>query len=132
LLKTLEEGKPYALFIFATTEVHKIPATITSRCLQYNFKQMNHAHLLQLAEMVIQQEKIKITNDAIDRLIEIADGSARDLLSSLEQVWLTTNSEITINDVNKQFLLIDNATIINFLNQIANNQTQNCLQEVDQ
>ncbi|MDR0545942.1 MAG: DNA polymerase III subunit gamma/tau [Mycoplasmataceae bacterium] len=132
LLKTLEEGKPYALFIFATTEVHKIPATITSRCLQYNFKQMNHAHLLQLAQMVTKQEKIKITNDAIDRLIEIADGSARDLLSSLEQVWLTTNSEITINDVNKQFLLIDNATIINFLNQIANNQTQNCLQEVDQ
>ncbi|HEC68221.1 MAG TPA: DNA polymerase III subunit gamma/tau [Candidatus Desulfofervidus auxilii] len=86
LLKTLEEPPPHVIFIFATTEPHKIPSTIMSRCQCYPFRRISNQILHQRLKEVITQEKIKIDQEALWIIVRAADGSLRDALSLLDQV----------------------------------------------
>ena len=86
LLKTLEEPPPHAIFILATTEVHKIPATVLSRCQRHEFRRIPMhlivSHLKQLAE----QEEIKVSDDALTLIARQATGAMRDAISLLDQL----------------------------------------------
>jgi DNA polymerase-3 subunit gamma/tau len=86
LLKTLEEPPPHVVFIFATTEVHKIPATILSRCQRYDFKLLSTATLAEHLGKILQNEKIPAEADAVRLLAREAAGSARDAMSLMDQV----------------------------------------------
>jgi DNA polymerase III subunit gamma/tau len=86
LLKTLEEPPPHVVFIFATTEVHKIPATILSRCQRYDFKLLATATLAEHLGKILQNEKIPAEADAVRLLAREAAGSVRDALSLMDQV----------------------------------------------
>ena len=85
LLKTLEEPPPHVVFVFATTEVHKIPVTILSRCQRFDFKLISTVRLAEHLEGILKTEKIKATPDAVRLIARQAAGSVRDGLSLLDQ-----------------------------------------------
>ena len=86
LLKTLEEPPAHAVFIFATTEVHKVPQTILSRCQRYDFKRISESELKAALKEIADKEGLKITDEALAELAKRGDGSLRDSLSILDQV----------------------------------------------
>ncbi|MBN1278423.1 MAG: DNA polymerase III subunit gamma/tau [Chlorobiaceae bacterium] len=85
-LKTLEEPPPHAIFIFATTELHKIPATIASRCQRFNFKRIPLEQIQQQLQQICDAEKIAVEPDALQLVGRKAHGSMRDAQSILDQV----------------------------------------------
>lgn len=85
LLKTLEEPPSHVVFIFATTEIHKIPATILSRCQHYNFRRISKAEIMQQLKHVADQEGLTIESRSLVALARASEGSMRDALSLLDQ-----------------------------------------------
>src|SRR5207302_1872175 len=85
LLKTLEEPPDYVVFILATTEAHKVPATILSRCQRYEFARMSPGDIGKRLSEVAVIEKIKVTPEAVARIAYLADGALRDALVLLDQ-----------------------------------------------
>ena len=85
LLKILEEPPPHLLFILATTELHKVPATIKSRCQQFSFKRILPIQIAQRLTYVAEQERIDLTTEGANLLARLADGGMRDALSLLDQ-----------------------------------------------
>lgn len=86
LLKTLEEPPPHIVFIFATTEPHKIPVTILSRCQRFDFKRLSHSLLLGHLKSILTQEKLKLEDESLSLIAHCSEGSARDSLSLLDQI----------------------------------------------
>ena len=91
LLKTLEEPPEHVKFIFATTEVKKIPITILSRCQRFDLKRVNSQNLSEHLKKISELEKVKIDDDAIALLVRAGDGSVRDSLSLLDQAIINSN-----------------------------------------
>jgi DNA polymerase-3 subunit gamma/tau len=85
LLKTLEEPPPHVVFIFATTEIHKIPATILSRCQHYNFRRIARSEIVERLRHVVDQDQIEIEERSLMALARASEGSMRDGLSLLDQ-----------------------------------------------
>ncbi len=85
LLKTLEEPPPHVVFIFATTEIHKIPATILSRCQHYNFRRIARTEIVERLRHVVNQDQIVIEERSLMALARASEGSMRDGLSLLDQ-----------------------------------------------
>ncbi len=95
LLKTLEEPPAYIVFILATTELHKLPETILSRCQRYNFKKVPYDILSKHLQTIAKEEKIKIDQEVLDRIINKSDGCVRDAVSLLDQIMATGEKTIT-------------------------------------
>lgn len=131
LLKIVEEPPKYVVFIFATTEVHKIPSTIISRCQCFIFNKIMATDINKLLINVCEKEKIKYTIEAIETIGQLANGSARDSLSILDQVAIYTNNNITIADIHKIYGIIDNETIIKFLNLFITNEKTKVFQNLN-
>lgn len=102
LLKTLEEPPSHAFFVLCTTEAHKIPETISSRCLRINFKRASKAELMRSLKRVAEDEKIEIEKEALEEIAAQAEGSFRDGVKILEQVSLS-GKKVTIKDVKTDF-----------------------------
>jgi DNA polymerase-3 subunit gamma/tau len=85
LLKTLEEPPPHVVFIFATTEIHKIPATILSRCQHYNFRRIARTEIIERLRHVAEQDGIAVEDRSLAALARASEGSMRDGLSLLDQ-----------------------------------------------
>lgn len=103
LLKTLEEPPAHVIFIFATTEDHKIPSTILSRCQHFHFKRITRQEIITHLERIIREEGIRITGPGLGMLAKAADGSLRDALSFLDQVVAYSGKEV--NDQDLQVIL---------------------------
>ena len=101
LLKTLEEPPKHAIFILATTEIHKIPATILSRCQRYDFRSISNDDLKKRVKEVAKAENINITDEAIDVICTNAEGGLRDALSLLDQALSYSKGKIEASDVHK-------------------------------
>ncbi|MBE7020311.1 MAG: DNA polymerase III subunit gamma/tau [Ruminococcaceae bacterium] len=99
LLKTLEEPPSYIIFILATTEFHKIPATIISRCQKFDFKRITYNDTADRLRKVAQSDGINITESAVKLLAKAADGSLRDGLSKLDQCLALGLSKIDYKDI---------------------------------
>jgi DNA polymerase-3 subunit gamma/tau len=85
LLKTLEEPPPHVVFVFATTEIHKIPATILSRCQHYNFRRIPRAEIIQRLRFVASEEGLTVEDRSLGVVAKASEGSLRDALSLLDQ-----------------------------------------------
>ena len=103
LLKTLEEPPAHVVFIFATTEDHKIPSTILSRCQHFHFKRITRQEIIAHLERIIREEGIRITGPGLGLIAKAADGSLRDALSFLDQVVAYSGKEV--NDQDLQVIL---------------------------
>lgn len=99
LLKTLEEPPEYVMFILATTEIQKIPATILSRCQRYEFKRVSYEALQTRLEHICDNLDIQYESDAIKLIIEKSDGAVRDSLSTLDQCLSSGQKGLTIESV---------------------------------
>ncbi|MCC6747256.1 MAG: DNA polymerase III subunit gamma/tau [Deltaproteobacteria bacterium] len=97
LLKTLEEPPPHVVFIFATTEPHKIPATILSRCQRFDFKRVPGPMLLSHLERLTATEGVKVDSAGLSLIVRASEGSVRDSLSLLDQVIAYAVGEETID-----------------------------------
>ncbi len=107
LLKTLEEPPPRVLFIFATTEPHKVPATILSRCQRYDFRRIPLAEIVQQLRMICEKENITIDDESLYLIAKKADGSMRDSQSLLDQVVSFCGAEVSAGDLSELLGLID-------------------------
>lgn len=107
LLKTLEEPPSHVKFFFATTEYHKIPQTITSRCQCFYLKRLSLSEVKIKLEKIIQQLQLFVSEEALFHLAKLADGSLRDAESMLEQMIAFKENNISLNDVSEMFGLLD-------------------------
>lgn len=99
LLKTLEEPSEGVIFILATTEIHKVPATIMSRCQRFEFKTINVTDIYNRIKYILDQEKISVDGEAIEYVARLGDGSMRDSLSILDQCLAFKSNNLTYDDV---------------------------------
>ena len=100
LLKTLEEPPSYAYFILATTELHKIPATIQSRCQRFQFRQIREEDIVRRLQYIADQERITVERPALRAIAHSAHGSLRDAISLLDQ--LRSLPQVTLQDVQER------------------------------
>ena len=98
LLKTLEEPPAHVIFILATTEIHKIPATILSRCQRFEFKSLSQEQLIDRLKYISEKESLVIEDAAIEKIATLAKGRLRDAISILDQVS-NYSEEITLNHI---------------------------------
>jgi DNA polymerase-3 subunit gamma/tau len=112
LLKTLEEPPPKVKFIFATTEYHKIPDTILSRCQQHDFRMIPAREIQAHLRKVATAEGITVSDEALARVARAAEGSARDALSLFDQVLSFSGSEVKDEDLHALLGLIDRELLI--------------------
>jgi len=99
LLKTLEEPPAHALFILATTEAHKIPATVISRCQRYDFRRVAVDHIVTLLRAILDNEGLKATDEALHAIARAAEGGVRDAESILDELITYCDEEIAFQDV---------------------------------
>lgn len=107
LLKTLEEPPPHILFIFATTEPHRVPSTILSRCQRFDFRRIEIQKIIERLKLIAQQDKIQIDEDSLFTIAKKANGSLRDALSIFDQVVSFCGENIKFEDVIKALNIID-------------------------
>ena len=113
LLKTLEEPPAHAVFILATTEVHKLPATILSRVLRFDFKLINSQTIAELLTNIFKQSNIKAEESAINLIAQAGQGSVRDALSIADMCASFANNDIKYQDVVEVLGVSDKQTIYN-------------------
>lgn len=99
LLKTLEEPPHHVVFILATTEIHKLPLTIISRCQNFNFKKITEDQMKIRLDHIVSEEKISIDDEALYEIAKVSDGGMRDAIGLLEQLFSFTSNNITMQDV---------------------------------
>lgn len=107
LLKTLEEPPAHAVFILATTEAHKVPATIISRCQRYDFRRVGQEDICALLRRILDQEQVTCSDEVLYAIARAADGGIRDAESILEQLISYCGREITFKDVFEVLGLVD-------------------------
>lgn len=114
LLKTLEEPPVHAIFVLATTDAHKVPATIISRCMVVRFSKASQKELLHALARVVKSEKISISDEALERIVTVADGAFRDAVKFLEQVSFHKGT-IELDDIDQALSLSTSLTIARFV-----------------
>ncbi len=111
LLKTLEEPPEHVFFMFATTELHKVPITILSRCQRYELKRIPSSQLVAFLKKIAQAEQVDISDRAIEMIVREAEGSVRDGLSLLDQIFSFGGDQVTDEDVIQVLGLVDSQVI---------------------
>ncbi len=127
LLKTLEEPPEHVKFIFATTEVKKIPVTILSRCQRFDLKRVESENLVEHIKKISSLEKVKIDDDAIALLVRAGDGSVRDSISLLDQAIINNDIAVTADTITSMLGLADRGKIYDLVENITKGNTSNAL-----
>jgi DNA polymerase-3 subunit gamma/tau len=127
LLKTLEEPPPHVKFIFATTEIRKVPVTILSRCQRFDLRRVDVTTLKNHYASVCAQEQIEAEDEAIAMIARAADGSVRDGLSILDQAMALAQGKITTDQVRSMLGLADRSQLLDLMEHILSGQIENCL-----
>lgn len=127
LLKTLEEPPEHVVFILATTELQKVPATIISRTQRYNFKRIDQQDLVKRMSYILEQEKVDFEPNALNIIAQVADGGMRDALSILDQILSYDQDTIKYDDALKITGFADQEKIENLLLALADQKTQDAL-----
>lgn len=132
LLKTLEEPPAHVVFILATTEAHKIPATIHSRCQRYDFHRISATEIEMRLTEVAKESGLKADKAALSLIAEHADGGMRDALSILDQCSVLENEEITADTVRQLLGLIGQEWVYRLTTGLAAREARNTLVTLDE
>jgi len=127
LLKTLEEPPPHVLFIFATTESHKIPATILSRCQRYDFRRIPSPKIVESLEMIAKQEGVETDADALQIVAQEADGSMRDAESLFDQAIAFAGKKLTYNHLKDLLGFLDRGQMEAVIKAIVSHDAKKAL-----
>lgn len=132
LLKTIEEPPSYCVFILCTTEWHKIPVTIISRCEQYHFNKIEPATMKQRLKYVLKDQNAECEEGALNLIVRRADGALRDALSILEQLLVCTEGRITTEATKKNLGIMGEELVIEVLGHILEHRTIEALKIYDE
>ena len=126
LLKTLEEPPEYLKFIFATTEIKKIPITVVSRCQRFDLSRIKSSELFEFIKDIKEKEKGKASDDALKLIVKISEGSVRDALSLLDRALLSLDekTELDLNAAQKIFGYFDKSQLINLFELILKGEEE--------
>jgi DNA polymerase-3 subunit gamma/tau len=131
LLKTIEEPPPRVVFIMATTDEHKVPETITSRCQVFEFRTIATAKIVERLKLIARTDKISIAEEAIREIARAGDGSMRDAQSAFDQVISFAGEKITTEDVEKALGIASAEVLARVMKGIAENKPAEALAIVD-
>lgn len=132
LLKTLEEPPAYVVFILATTEVHKLPATILSRCMRFDFKLVSVERLSALIKSILDDNKIKYEDKAINLLARSGEGSVRDALSITDRVISFAENNITYDKVLQIVGSVEKEDLVNLVDSFIGGDIGMALKNLDE
>jgi len=132
LLKTLEEPPPHVKFLLATTEPKKLPATILSRCLQFNLKRLPLEQISDYLGRVLKEENIEFEDTALTQISRAADGSMRDALSLLDQAIANGGGQVKTDEVRAMLGSIDQDHVIDLLKLLADADAPGILTRIDE
>lgn len=132
LLKTLEEPPAHVIFIFATTEPHKIPATILSRCQRFDYRRVTMAQIQTRLGEITQAENVSVEPGALALIARAAEGSMRDSLSLLDQVIAFSGNRLTVQSVRESIGLVEGQTILGILTAVFGRKPLEALALVEQ
>lgn len=131
LLKTLEEPPPHVKFVFATTEIRKVPVTVLSRCQRFDLRRVDHGTLIAHFTRIAEKEQVPVAADAIAQIARAADGSVRDGLSLLDQAIALGGGAVTMAQVRDMLGLADRTRIIDLLEAALTAQPGEALNILD-
>lgn len=131
LLKTLEEPPKHAIFILATTEVHKLPATILSRCMRFDFRLVSTNLLVELLKKIFKQSNIIYDEQSVEAIAAAGEGSVRDTLSIADCVVAFGNGKVEYETVLNILGLSDRQSVINLAEQIITGSIGGVLDEIN-
>ena len=127
LLKSLEEPPPNTVFILATTEIHKIPDTVISRCQRHEFRALSVSEIDARIKSVCKREKIKITPEACRVLARMSDGSMRDAQSLLDRARAFCDDNIVADEVSKALGIVERSVLLELSRSIFAQEVSQCL-----
>lgn len=131
LLKTLEEPPAHIIFVLATTEPHKIPTTILSRCQRFDFKRIPPNKIVERLKFISQEEKIDISDEALFEIARLSDGGMRDSISMLDQVLSYSDAKISIEDVHEVNGTLSREALGEFVNNLCTKNILETLKLID-
>ncbi|MCD6400815.1 MAG: DNA polymerase III subunit gamma/tau [Anaerolineales bacterium] len=131
LLKTLEEPPPHAIFILATTEVHKIPATVLSRCQRHEFRRIPVRDIVQQLERMVKAENLDVEEETLPFLARQATGSLRDAISLLDQL-ASTEGKITLAGAQAILGTATGETVIQLMESLLEGDTASGMERIHQ
>lgn len=132
LLKTLEEPPQHVIFILATTEPHKLPPTIISRCQRFTFRRISFEQIVKRIKYICQSMKIPFDEEALPAIARAADGGMRDALSLLDQVLAFSSQSLRIQDVQAVTGSVSRELILDILLDLADQDASSALEKLDQ
>lgn len=132
LLKTLEEPPKHVIFILATTEFNKIPATVISRCQKFDFKKITNKQIEGRLKYILEQEKKSLNGEVISLIAKLSDGGLRDAINMLDQVISLEKENITIDDVYNLIGDISEKNIIILLENIVSGNIKETLKNINE
>ncbi|MEJ7848872.1 MAG: DNA polymerase III subunit gamma/tau [Pyrinomonadaceae bacterium] len=131
LLKTLEEPPPNVVFIMATTELHKVPETILSRCQEFEFRTIPLQKIFERLRLIAEAEKVDITDDALREISRSGEGSMRDAQSNFDQVISFSGEKIAVTDVSNALGMASVEMLTKVLSAVAEKNARDILLVVD-
>lgn len=132
LLKTLEEPPSHIVFILATTEPHKIPTTIISRCQKFDFKKIVKEDIITKLKYIIEKENVIVDENAYDEIAIQSDGCMRDALSILDQVIAFSNNHVTLEDVHEINGTLPELELIEFIKNMKKQKYEQIFYKIEQ
>ncbi|MBL0848697.1 MAG: DNA polymerase III subunit gamma/tau [Candidatus Liberibacter ctenarytainae] len=129
LLKTLEEPPSHVKFIFATTDIRKVPATVLSRCQRFDLRRISIENIVELFTKILHKESIEFETEAIAMIARASDGSVRDGLSLLDQAIVRGENRVEVSAVISMLSLADRNRIIDLFGYLIKGDIGNALQE---
>ena len=132
LLKTLEEPPGHVVFILATTEFNKIPATVISRCQRFDFKKIKKSEIIDRLKYILEKEKKKINEDILPLIAKLSDGGLRDAINMLDQALLLDKEDITEDDLYNLIGEFKSDSINQFLHSMVNGDIKTTLCKLDE
>ena len=129
LLKTLEEPPDYLKFIFATTEIKKIPVTVVSRCQRFDLSRVKSKELFEYIKKIKDLEKGKVTDEVLKLIVKISEGSVRDALSLLDRALISKpdGQELDFNNAQKIFGYFDKSSLIELFKNLFEGNEENVI-----
>jgi len=132
LLKTLEEPPAHAIFILATTEIHKVPQTIISRTQRFDFHKLSIEKIIERLTWISKQEKVKIDKEALELIALNADGCVRDGESLLGQIMAMEDKNITLKEVQTILGVTDTKAVQDLVNYLSEKQISQAISHINQ
>ncbi len=132
LLKTLEEPPSHIVFILATTEPHKIPTTIISRCQKFDFKKIAKEDIVTKLKYIIERENVIVDENAYDEIAIQSDGCMRDALSILDQVIAFSDNHVTLEDVHEINGTLPELELIEFIKNMKEQKYEQTFYKIEQ